>query len=62
MAAPILKPYRVTLPGGRSTVLRLRAETAAERYPGAVELKVGPAPSTPEGAKTTRRSTKNAAK
>lgn len=61
MAIPALKPYRVTLPGGRTTVLRLREETAKQRYPGAVAVKEGPAPSTPEDPKPARR-TKTATK
>lgn len=55
-----LKPYRVNI-GGRETVLRLTEETVNRSYPGAVELKVGPAPATPEDAKPARR-TKSASK
>ncbi|MDK7213404.1 hypothetical protein [Corynebacterium pyruviciproducens] len=49
----MLKPYRVKLASGLETVLRLSPESAAD-YPGAVEVKIGPAPKTPPSRKKAR--------
>lgn len=56
-----LKPYRVRI-GGRETVLRLSDETVKRSYPDAEELKVGPAPTTPEDPKPATRTRKTASK
>ncbi|WP_311353789.1 hypothetical protein [Corynebacterium pyruviciproducens] len=49
----MLKPYRVKLASGLETVLRLSPESAAD-YPGAVEVKIGPAPKTAPPRKKAR--------
>lgn len=59
----ILKPYRVTVGRGRTTILRLSEETVTRSYPDAEELKVGPEPTTPESPKPrTRTRSKTAEK
>lgn len=57
----ILKPYRVTVGRGRTTILRLTEETVERSYPDAVELKIGPEPETPEAPKPRTRTRSKAA-
>lgn len=49
-----LKPYRVTLPSGLTTVLQLSEETQQRDYPDAVEVKIG-APEVKDAPKPRRR-------
>lgn len=49
-----LKPYRVKLPSGLTTVLQLSEETQQRDYPDAVEVKIG-APEIKDAPKPRRR-------